>query len=174
MLSIDAWLDEKPYREVYDGAIHEKVSPQLAHGIVAGEITAQLRDWGSRRGVVAVELRVYLGPGTTLVPDVAFISDERLATLSEEEREKPPFAPDIAIEVRSPEDRAANVVRKTELYLAHGAMLVLNIDPHDRLIRLSSAGGERVLHSSDAIEHPAFPDLRIPVAAVFAPLDRGR
>jgi hypothetical protein len=32
VLSIDAWLDEKPYKELYDGAVHEKVSPQFNHG----------------------------------------------------------------------------------------------------------------------------------------------
>jgi len=59
MLSIDAWLDEKPYREVYDGTIHEKVSPQSAHGIVASYIPELLRAWGRGRGMVASELRVY-------------------------------------------------------------------------------------------------------------------
>ena len=26
MLSIDAWLDEKPYKELYDGMVHKKYS----------------------------------------------------------------------------------------------------------------------------------------------------
>jgi len=171
MLSIDAWLDEKPYREVYDGTIHAKVSPQLAHGIVASYIPELLRAWAGRRGTVAVELRVYLAPGTTLVPDIAFISRERLAPLSAAERQRPPFAPDIAIEVRSPDDRDANIVRKTELYLTHGATIVLNVDPVERTVLLSSNDGERVLHSGDAIEHNAFPGLHIPVATIFAVLD---
>ena len=111
MLSIDAWLDEKPYREVYDGVIHEKVSPQNAHGKVALRVGRLLEDWAGRRGDVSVELRVYLAPGTTLVPDVAFISGARLAPLSNEKREKPPFAPDIVAEIRSPDDREANVRR---------------------------------------------------------------
>jgi Uma2 family endonuclease len=170
MLSIDAWLDEKPYREVYDGTIHEKVIPQLAHGIVAAELVMQLGHWAGQRGAVAVELRVYLSPGVTLVPDVAFISDERLAALSEEEREKPPFAPDIAVEVRSPEDREANVRRKTDLYLRHGAQLVLDVDPQERTVRASSRSGERTLVVGDTIADSALPDLRIPVAAIFASL----
>lgn len=174
MLSIDAWLDEKPYREVYDGAIHEKVSPQSTHGQVALQVGRLLGDWAGRRGRVGVEIRVYLAPGITLVPDVVFISAERLTPLSDEEREKPPYAPDIVAEVRSPEDREANVRRKTELYLAHGAVLVLNVDPHDRTVRLSAVDGERLLRSGEVVEHHAFPDLHIPVAAVFAPLDAGR
>jgi Uma2 family endonuclease len=172
MLSIDAWLDEKPYREVYDGAIHEKVSPQRAHGVVALQIGTLLGQWAERCGSTAVELRVYLAPGITLVPDVAFISDQRLLPLSAEERERPPFAPDLVVEVRSPEDRPANIRRKTELYLAYGALLVLNVDPSARTVVVSTAAGEHMLHIGDVISHPSFTGLQIPVAAIFAPLDR--
>src|SRR5580704_6827342 len=111
MLSIDSWLDEKPYREVYDDVIHEKVSPQPSHGFVASRMSRLLDDWGSRRGKTGVEIRVYLKPGTTLVPDVAFFSNARWARLSEEQRRKPPFAPDIVAEVRSPDDREARIKR---------------------------------------------------------------
>ena len=172
MLSIDAWLDEKPYKELYDGVVHEKVSPQRTHALVCGEIFSLLRECARERGEIGVEWRVYLAEGTTLVPDVAFISHARLAALSEQEREKPPFAPDIVIEVRSPEDREKNIRRKTQLYLEHGASMVLNVDPQDRTVQLSDRNGEQILRSGDTIAHPAFPDLRIAIGSVFAPLDR--
>jgi len=172
MLSIDAWLDEKPYKELYDGVVHEKVSPQRAHGKVVQRIGRLLEDWGGSRGDVAPEWRVYLAEGTTLVPDLAFISDERLAPLPEAQREKPPFAPDIVVEVRSPADREANIRRKTELYLAHGARIVLNVDPSTRTVSMSDARGEVTLRPGDVVTSPAFPDLRIPVYDMFAPLDR--
>lgn len=171
MLSIDAWLDEKPYREVYDGVIHEKVSPELPHAQVALRVARLLEDWGARRGAVGVEVRVHLAPGTTLVPDVAFFARERLAALSEAQRAKPPFAPDIAVEIRSPEDRDANVRRKTQLYLEYGAALVLNVDLESRRVYAVTADGEPVLLPGGAITHPNFPELHVPVAAIFAPLD---
>lgn len=172
MLSIDAWLDEKPYKELYDGVVHAKVSPQRIHGKVVVRLSRLLDDWGGSRGDVASEWRVYLAEGITLVPDVAFISDDRLAPLTEEEREKPPFAPDIAVEVRSPEDRARNIQRKTELYLRHGAKLVMNVDPFRRTVRVSDSDGDVTLRPGETIRHAAFPDLRIPVSEIFAPLDR--
>jgi Uma2 family endonuclease len=168
MLSVDAWLDEKPYKELYDGVVHEKVSPLRTHGRVMGEIYMLLRAWSRGRGDVSLEWRMYLAEGVTLVPDLAFVSKERLAPLSHAEREKPPFAPDIAVEVRSPEDREANVRRKTELYLQHGAVIVLNVDPSTREVRLTDATGERTLKSGDAVEHPAFPGLSIEVEEIFA------
>jgi len=170
MLSIDAWLDEKPYKEVYDGVIHEKVSPQLPHFAVAGAMTALLLRWAGRRGLVGPELRVYLAPGITLVPDVAFMSHGRLGAIPEEQRAKPPIAPEIVVEIRSPDDRERNIRRKTELYLTHGATLVVNVDPESRSIRLSDVRAERVLRADEAIAHAAYPDLRIPVAEIFAPL----
>ena len=172
MLSIDAWLDEKPYKELYDGVVHEKVSPQRIHAKISGRLFTLFEKWGGNRGDVGVEWRVYLAEGTTLVPDVAFISDERLAALTEERREKPPFAPDIAVEVRSPEDRERNIRRKTELYLAHGATMVLNVDPATRTVRLSDLSGDVMLRQGDDIVHRAFPDLKLAISEIFAPLDR--
>lgn len=171
MLSVDSWLDEKPHKEVYDGAIIAKVSPQLPHFAVAGSLIVLLRDWAGKRGLAGPELRVYLAPGTTLVPDVAFISYERLAALPEEARAKPAIAPEIVVEIRSPDDREQHIRRKTELYLAHGAVLVLNVDPERRSVELNDAHAVRLIHTGEAIGHPAFPDLHIPAASVFAPLD---
>jgi Uma2 family endonuclease len=51
-------------------------------------------------------LRVYLDEETSLVPDVSWISDVRLKKLSPEERERPPFAPELRVaDVFAPLDR---------------------------------------------------------------------
>ena len=171
MLSIDAWLDEKPYKELYDGVVHEKVSPQSAHGIVAFQIAKLLDSWSQRRGWVVPEWRVYLAEGTTLVPDVSFIFKDKLAPLSYQQRQKLPFAPDIVVEIRSPDGREDNIRRKTELYLAHGATLVVNVDPDARTVRLNDGDSETTLSSDDTIVHVAFPELQIRIEDVFAPLD---
>jgi len=170
MLSIDSWLDEKPYKEVYDGVIHEKMSAQSPHFAVAGTMIVLLQKWAGKRGLVGPELRVYLAPGITLVPDVAFMSHERFAALPDDQRAQPPIAPEIVVEIRSPDDREHNIRRKTELYLAYGAILVVNVDPERRSVRLSDAGAERMLAADEAITHAAYPDLHIPVAEIFAPL----
>lgn len=171
MLSIDAWLDEKPYKELYDGVVREKVSRQLDHAKVQLAIAVALREWGRARGEVAIELRVYLAEGTTLVPDVAFITYERLTSLSKAERQKPPFAPDIAVEVRSPDDRERNIRRKTELYLTHGATLVLDVDPSMRTVLVTDSVSEKLLQPGDVLEHRAFPGLRLSVDELFADVE---
>ena len=168
----EAFLDSKPYKEIYDGKLHRKVSPKTAHSLVQGKLMRLIDDWGSERGPVGPEWRFRLDEGTTLVPDVAFIAQERFDGLEGEDREMPPFAPDLAVEVRSPRDRKANVARKTELYLMRGATVVLNVDPKRRTILMSTRDGERTYVEGDVLTHAAFPGLSIRVSDVFAPLDR--
>lgn len=170
MLSIDAWLDEKPYKELYDGAVHEKVSPQFDHGKVVFQIEKLLETWALGRGEFAAEWRTYPAEGISLVPDVSFISSSRLASFSKVERQKPPLAPDIVFEVRSPDDRDANIDRKTKLYLELGTTLIVNVDPERRVVRLTDRERDVELDESQTIEHPRFEDLNIPVAALFATL----
>jgi Uma2 family endonuclease len=163
-------MDEKPYKELYDGAVHEKVSPQFDHGKIVFQIEKLLETWALGRGEFAAEWRFYPAEGVTLVPDVAFISNERLAQLSKAELQKPPIAPDIAIEVRSPDDRDASIRRKTELYLQLGTTLVLNVDPARRVVRMTDSEHHVELDASGTLEHRAFKDLRIPIASIFATL----
>jgi Uma2 family endonuclease len=168
------WLDTKPYKEVYDGRAHRKMSPQRAHALLQGRLWSLLDAWATRsgEGEAGTELRVYLDPETSLVPDVSWISDVRLRQLSPEEREYPPFAPELAVEIRSPRQRKAGIARKTELYLAHGAIAVLDVDPRGRSVGVTTNEGASILREGDVFEHAAFPGLCLRLAEIFAPLDR--
>jgi Uma2 family endonuclease len=168
----ERWLDAKPYREIFDGRVHRKVSPQFNHGRIQAEISALLLKWAPGRGGVATEWRIRLDEETTLVPDVSFESDERLAGLSEDERQTLPFSPQLVVEIRSPRDRRQNIERKTELYLRHGAIAVLNVDPTKRTVYVTTQDAEFTLKDGDAFTHAAFPGLELRVSDIFAPLAR--
>lgn len=89
---------EKPYIEYLAGRAVPKVSPKRRHGIVQGRLWAIVRECAGSRGDVATEWRCYLGAEphrSSLVPDVAFVLNERFAGLTEDEREMPQFAPDF-------------------------------------------------------------------------------
>ena len=105
---------------------------------------------------------------------MAFVSADRFRGLSEEQNQKPPFAPDLVVEIRSPEDREKNIRRKTALYLAHGAIVVLDINPAKRTMRVTTRGGETTLHAGEVFSHPSFPGLALAIDGIFAPLDRHR
>ncbi len=170
------FLDNKPYVEYIDGEAIRKVSPKRRHAIVQLALARLLQDASVGRGTVGTEWRFHLTRGrnerTTLVPDVAFVSSKRLAALPEPDREEPPFAPDIAAEVRSPSDRIAVVERKIELYLAFGALVVLDVLPNQRIVRAITADGIAVRREGEFIADARLPWLRIGVAGIFAELDR--
>jgi len=73
-------------------------------------------------------------------PDTSFISNERLPADWMEETTFA-IAPDMAVEVLSPNDFAYKVAAKTREYLDAGVRLVWEINPHERLIMIHRADG---------------------------------
>jgi Uma2 family endonuclease len=165
-----------PEIELVNGVELPKMSPRRNHALLQLELGQQLRTWARNRGEVGTEWRFVLvseGPHrTSLVPDIAFVSAARMATLSDDVAQEPPFAPDLAIEIRSPGDREANIRAKITLYLAHGAALVLDVDPHRSCITVHDCRSSCTFCDGDALTHPAAEGLQIDVRALFAILAR--
>lgn len=85
-----------------------------------------------------VGFRLFSNPDTVLAPDVAFVRADRLPP-----RDARGFyrgAPDLAIEVLSPDDRPSDVRRKVADYLAAGAPMVVIVDPEERAVTVHRAG----------------------------------
>jgi Uma2 family endonuclease len=165
---------EPEYWEYLDGEAHPKVSPRQRHAVVQVTLAAIIRDRGRSHGQSGTEWDVWLPDReklTKFIPDVSFFSYERLRAMSESDREFPPCAPDIAVEVLSPGDQRAYLNRKIELYLSHGALVVLDVDPQERTIRVCDTHGVRVLRESDSFAHDAAPWLTFDVREAFADLD---
>ena len=161
----------KPYVELIDGVRVPKVSPRTRHTFLQGELYVLFRAWATGRGRVGPEWRLWLVPTgeqrSSLVPDVAYVSQERLDQLGDEAHEMPPFAPDVAVEIRSPGDRRKRIERKIELYLSYGARLVLDVDPRTRTIFAHDGSGMRAFRDGDRFEHGAVPGLEFDVCALF-------
>ena len=68
-------------------------------------------------------------PDTVRSPDFAFVSNASLPANAPEEAFWP-GAPDLAVEVLSPDDRAGYVSEKIRLWLSAGAKEVWIVDPH--------------------------------------------
>lgn len=168
-------LYDPPEIEYLDGHPHIKVSPKTAHSFVQLSLAMILHRCGHGRGFAGPEWR--FDPGQTdrtpteLVPDVAFVSKERLLALPEEHLQKPPFSPDIAVEVRSPKDDVPYLRDKIERYLATGSVLVLDVDPAQRRIVAYAHEGMREYAQGMCFEHDAAPWLQFEVGEVFANLD---
>ena len=68
-------------------------------------------------------------------PDASWVSNERLATVSPEERAKfIPLCPNFVIELRSPTDRFRRLQEKMAEFIANGAELGWLIDPFKRQV----------------------------------------
>ncbi len=122
-------------------------------------------------GLVGSEWRVYLcddpANRTSLVPGIAYVSRERLRGLSERAVQKPQFAPDVAVEIRSPDDRERDIDEKIALYLRYGSVLVLDVDLDKGRIVAHSRYGKRTFERGETFEHEEAPWLRFEIAALF-------
>src|SRR5579863_1557319 len=93
-----------PEAEWVRGRALQKVSPKTTHSFLQGALTIELTRWAKGRGGVGPEWRFRVAPPgeirRPLVPDVAYVSNDRLRPLSYEELQVPPLAPDVRSEER--------------------------------------------------------------------------
>src|ERR1041384_4795125 len=108
------------------------------------EITMQLRSWAKRdgRGVANDSSTGFKLPnGADRSPDGAWVRRERLAVLTQEQKQKfLPLCPDFLIELRSPTDNLAATQAKMEEYIENGAQLGWLLDPETRRVHVYRPG----------------------------------
>jgi Uma2 family endonuclease len=169
------YCTDPEYIEYFAGVEHPKVTPRRRHAILQGRLAAIIQQDGARFGQAGPEWRMQLrGPArrTELQPDVSFYSFLRLRPLDDDERELPPIAPDIAVEIRSPGDSLSYLRKKIDTYFAHGSSLVLDVDPLKRTTRVYAAvGSAHTLTATDHFEHPLAPWLKFDLADLFGGLE---
>ena len=163
----------EPETEWVDGRPVQKVSPTRSHSRLQGAIVAALIAWEPGFGEAGPEWRFRIAPPgearRPLVPDVAFVSRERLRGFTADELEAPPFAPDVAFEVLSPDDRGPEVQAKIDVYLRSGTALVVIVDQRAHTLILHEREGRpRTLAAGDVFEHPALPGFSFEVGPFFA------
>ena len=172
---------ESLYSLAWDGMRHE-----LAAGVLLSEPPA-----GGEHGRVEVRIAVILerfvrahdlgvvyadtgfllarAPDTVRAPDVAFVSRARALALRGIATYLP-LAPDLAIEIVSPNDRPMDVHAKVADYLTAGTRLVWVVDPatrtvvaYRRLLAPTRIARTGLLDGEDVL-----PGFRVPVADLFA------
>jgi Uma2 family endonuclease len=171
--------ETKPESEWIAGREVPKAMPTREHGILQLAFGEALRAWAKagKRGDVATEwrFRVTLPDERIhpLIPDVAYMSYARLRLVPKPERRYPPIAPEIVIEILSPTDKPTDVEYKRKEYLAWGVSLVLIVDPATRSMEsYDSTGVQVTVPGAVELYCPLiFPDLPLPMRALFAELD---
>jgi len=117
---------------------------------------------------------IRLFPGMIRLPDVAFISWERLAAVKGPRQAVTDAVPDLAIEVLSAGNTAGEMERKVRDYFAAGVRLVWLVDPHDRNVRVYRSPNEvGLLRVGDAVNGgDVLRGFSIELRELFARLDQ--
>jgi Uma2 family endonuclease len=92
-----------------------------------------------------------LPSGAKRSPDLAWVSNERWNSLSNEEQEKfPPLCPDFVVELRSRTDLLFTLQEKMREYVENGAQLGWLIDPSEKKVYVYRQGVE-----AEILDHPS-------------------
>ena len=163
-----------PLTEVVDGEEVAKptmsVYANVTAAILIGELYTYLKQ--ADLGRVVPEVLFRLQPGNTKMrrPDVAFVSYQRWAKdqdLSSGNGWE--VVPDLAVEVVSPTDLAAEVMRKVYEYLEAGVVEVWLVDPELRRVhRFDSVGGITSVGPAGVLDGGSLlPGFELPLADLF-------
>jgi Uma2 family endonuclease len=115
-----------------------------------------------------------LFPGAVRIPDVAFISWDRVPQSGRKRGEIPDIAPDLVVEVLSKSNRRREMERKLDEYFRAGVRLVWYVDPKRRTVRVYSARNEfATLTADDELDGgEVLPGFRLSIADWFHRAER--
>jgi Uma2 family endonuclease len=165
--------------ELVDGTLVEKAMG-LRESLLAGALIAILRSFVIPRNlgiVTAPDGTIKLLPGLVRIPDLAFISWDRLPGGRIPPEAMPQVAPDLAIEVLSEGNTKPEMERKRKEYFAVGVDVVWEVDPEKRSVTVYERGKKkpRVYNHSQTIEcGRSLAGFRLVLADLFGELDRSR
>ena len=107
-------------------------------------------------------------PDHVRAPDVAFVRRERIEAIGRQTGYWPE-APDLAIEVISPNDRYTEVNEKVADYLAAGTRMVVVVNPRNRTVNVHTQDDTITLGMGDTLDGgDVVPGWQMPVADIFA------
>jgi Uma2 family endonuclease len=155
--------------ELIDGEIVEKV-PTLEHGVISGNIFGPVWNFTRERGIgrVAQEVR-HRVPGdehNDRLPDVAYYVDKSRPLLS---HGPTPYLPDLAVEVKSPNDSLPKLRAKAQYYLENGCRLVWLVIPDKRLVFVITADDEVIFDEDDTLDGgDVLPGFTLAVREIFS------
>jgi len=159
--------------ELAEGVLIIMSRPGAEHGLTQGETYFHIRSFVGEHdpGYVTVESDYVLfksldGRDTVRGPDVAFVAKARAPQGLPEDYV--PFAPDLAVEVISPNDLVYEVEEKVDEYLRAGTRLVWVISPRSKTVIVHTKEGVTAYDVNGTLDGgDVLPDFKLPVTAIF-------
>jgi Uma2 family endonuclease len=160
--------------ELIDGVLRRMTPAGHVHGRVAAEVGAHLTLFVRQHRLgetYAAETGFLLrrSPDTVRAPDAAFVSRERLASMTLLPEGYFPGPPDLAVEVLSPSDTVREVAAKTADWLASGCRAVLELDPATKtaMLHRPDRTAEHFASTASVMLDDLLPGWSIPLAELF-------
>lgn len=159
--------------ELHRGEIVEMAAANFVHGFVmlrVGELVNAFVRAHRLGAVIAGDpgITTERNPDTVLAPDVAYFSKARMPRPIPR-RGFTEAIPDLVVEVASPDDRPGAIERKTQRWLAAGALLVWNVYPDRRTVEAGYPDNQRRSYSvGEALDAElVLPGFAVAVADLF-------
>ena len=146
-------MPEDGYRyELIRGVLIRKMPPGRRHGNVAACTTAEFINYVRTNdyGEVSAEIgyRLESDPDTVRAPDVSWIGPENVG---EPIPGYPDGAPDLAVEVKSPNDSRPEMFAKAQMWIGYGTRIVLVLDPAPVTVTVYRPNSEPLTYGEDDV-----------------------
>ena len=158
--------------ELVDGVLVEKAvgyAESALAALLVGYLGSFLRQ--NDLGFIAGPNGAFrLMPGLMRIPDVSFVSWDRLPSRHYPKEPIPTLAPDLAVEVLSESNTPKEMARKLRNYFAVGIRLVWYVDPETRTAEVFTAvDRSTTLGEGQALDGgEVLPGFALPLAELFA------
>jgi Uma2 family endonuclease len=159
--------------ELVKGEIVRMSPTGFTHGRIENRIGRVLGNFVSKQAlgeVVSGEVGIYTSrnPDTVRAADVAFISSERMAQIKS--KSYLDVAPELVVEVMSPDDAWSDLMEKLDEYFTCGVKLAWVIDPRTQQVYVYHAVTqvERFTVKDTLGGGDVLPGFSVPVAELFA------
>jgi Uma2 family endonuclease len=167
--------DGKRY-EIVEGELFVSKQPNWQHQFVCTQLLVSLQTWNNQThaGVANFAPGLIYTEDTAVVPDVVWISRERLRTALQDDG-KLHSSPELVVEILSPGSENARRDRevKLKLYSRYGVEEYWVIDWQGRRMEVYRRKNallalEKTLNETDALQSPLLPGFSCEVSQLFA------
>ena len=147
--------------ELVRGRIVRMNIPKPLHGLVCANIHFLLASFVKKHGLGWTFINdsgvlTRRDPDSVRGPDVAYVSYKRLPKRTRLKQDYLDIAPELAFEVRSPDDRWSKLQAKVTEFLDAGVLVVCVVDPQDEFVLVYTPDeAPRKLTGDDVLKLPS-------------------
>jgi Uma2 family endonuclease len=153
--------------ELIDGRAVTKMSPKYFHARTARKILNILAEWAENRGRAEMEWAIDLNENSTPVPDLIYVSFDRLPE-DWNENVACPVLPELVVEIISPGQTFGQMIQKATNYLTEGVLRVWVVDPQAKSITVFYLDRAPITYvGNDLITDDLLPELSVSLALIF-------